>query len=40
MPKATENKSLIPLSIAALGIIYGDIGTSPLLLISCGVFRD
>ncbi len=27
---SVENKSLLPLSMAALGVVYGDIGTSPL----------
>lgn len=30
MKEKNKNKSLVSLSVAALGIIYGDIGTSPL----------
>src|SRR3990167_11089868 len=30
---STGNKTLLPLSLAALGVVYGDIGTSPLYAI-------
>lgn len=30
---SAENKTLLPLSLAALGVVYGDIGTSPLYAI-------
>ena len=30
---SADNKTLLPLSLAALGIVYGDIGTSPLYAI-------
>jgi KUP system potassium uptake protein len=30
MPGHSDNRRLVPLTIAALGVVYGDIGTSPL----------
>jgi KUP system potassium uptake protein len=29
-PAATSRRSLVPLAVGALGVVYGDIGTSPL----------
>ena len=29
-PMSSKNKALFPLALAALGVVYGDIGTSPL----------
>lgn len=31
--QSADNKALLPLSLAALGVVYGDIGTSPLYAI-------
>ena len=37
--KPRSSRSLLPLCLGALGVVYGDIGTSVLYTLSATVFR-